>query len=436
MAQKAARSPAGPPSAPSPAVTMSRAAAFYARLGALASPRYRRFWFGSWAAVGGTQLATAGTGWLVSELSDSPFNLGVVGAATAIPTILINLFGGVMADRLDRKLLLIGTSTLAMALAAVLTLLDATNWVLVWHIVAISIGFGFVYGLDWPVRQAFFPALITRDQMRSAVALNSILWQGTRVVVPSFAGVMIAVLGTESVFVASAAGFFAMTIVLISLRIPRTAGTGPARNVVHELGEGIRYIGRQRVFLVLILLTFSNHFFGLEYIQLMPAFAKEFFPDDPDAASRAFGTLLGVAGVGAVSGTFVAAKLQSSRRLGLITLAGPFLLACAVWAFAASPSYPVAVIAIFFAGLVSSVFLINSMTVLQMRVEDRLRGRVMGIHGITFSLIPLGALFGGAVAEAVGVRTAVSISAGILALVVLLITITQKEIRDLDGRRL
>ncbi|MBI4306029.1 MAG: MFS transporter [Chloroflexi bacterium] len=435
MAEKAATNPAEPANVTPDAQAVPRAGAFYARLGALASPGYRRFWFGSWAAVGGTQLATAGTGWLVSELSDSPFNLGVVGAATAIPTILINLFGGVMADRLDRKLLLLGTSTLAMSLTIVLTLLDATGWVVVWHIVAISVGFGLVYGLDWPVRQAFFPALILREQMRSAVALNSILWQGTRVVVPSFAGIMIAWLGTESVFIASAAGFFAMAMVLLSLKVPRTTASA-ARNVVQELGEGIRYIARQRIFGVLILLTFANHFLGLEYIQLMPAFAKEFFPDDADAASRAFGTLLGVAGAGAVIGTFVSTKLQASRRLGWITIAGPFMLACAVWAFAAAPAYLFAVVAIFFAGLMSSVFLINSMTVLQMRVEDRLRGRVMGIHGITFSLIPLGALFGGAVAEATGVRVAVSISAGILAVIVLVVALTQKELRDLDGRRL
>jgi MFS family permease len=413
----------------------SRTGAFYARLGALASPAYRRFWLGSWAAVGGTQLATAGTGWLVSELSDSPFNLGVVGAATAIPTILINLFGGVMADRLDRKLLLLGTSALATLLVVVLTILDATGWVVVWHIVAISVGFGLVYGLDWPVRQAFFPALIMREQMRSAVALNSILWQGTRVVVPSFAGIMIAWLGTESVFIASAAGFFAMTLVLLSLKVPHVTARA-ARNVLQELGEGIRYIAGQRVFAVLILLTFANHFLGLEYIQLMPAFAKEFFPGDSDAASRAFGTLLGAAGVGAVIGTFVSAKLQSSRRLGWITLAGPLLLAGAVWGFAAAPVYALAVVAIFFAGLMSSVFLINSMTVLQMRVEDRLRGRVMGIHGITFSLIPLGALFGGAIAEFTGVRIAVSISAGILAVIVLIVAVTQGEVRELDGRRL
>jgi MFS family permease len=405
-----------------------------ARMGALESPGYRRFWLGSFAAVGGTQLVTLGIGWLVFQLTGSPFDLGIVGAATAVPTIVINLFGGVLADRLDRRLLLIGTSIVAGALLSVLAALDATGVVRVWHVVAIAVGLGLVYGLDWPTRNAFFPLLITREQLRSAVALNSVLWQGTRIFAPFIGGVAIAALGTESVFVAGAVGFFAMGVVLYSLRAPDNR-SGAVRNVVHELAEGVRYIASNRIFAVLIPLTFANMFFGLQYIQLMPAFADSFFPDDSEAASRALGFLFASAGVGAVSGTFVSSKMQGVRRLGWTMLGSQLLLVFSVWAFASAGSYELALPIAFLVGFFSSVFLINSMTVLQIKVDDRLRGRVMGIHGITFSLISLGALFGGAVAEVTGVRVAVSISAGILAAIVLLVAATQREVRNLDGRK-
>lgn len=432
MTDHAARKPAG--AAAALVESAPQRHGLFSRLGALDSPQYRRFWVGSLAAVGGTQLVNLGMGWLVFQLTDSPFNLGIVGAATAIPTIIINLFGGVMADRLDRRLLLVGTSLVAAALLAVLAVLDATGVVRVWHVVAIAVGLGLVYGLDWPTRNAFFPALISRDQLRSAVALNSVLWQGTRVVAPFFGGLAIAALGTEFVFVASAVGFLLMCSVLLSLRAP-AAGARAARNVGRELSEGIRYIAANRIFAVLIPLTFANMFFGLEYIQLMPAFAGSFFPEDADAASRALGTLFASAGVGAVLGTFASTKMQGMSRLGWSMLGSQLLLVGAVWAFAASPSYTVAIPMAFLVGLFSSVFLINSMTVLQMRVVDRLRGRVMGIHGITFSLIPLGGLFGGAIAEVVGVQAAVSISAGILASIVVLVALTQREVRNLDGRK-
>lgn len=429
MAQTAAEKPAA---ATPPGKTADQPRP--SRLGALESPGYRRFWFGSLAAVGGTQLANVGIGWLVFQLTDSPFNLGIVGAATAIPTIVINLFGGVMADRLDRRLLLIATSAAATALLVLLTTLDMTDVVKVWHVVAISVGLGLVYGMDWPTRNAFFPALITRAQLKSAVALNSVLWQGTRIVAPSLGGVAIAALGTGSVFIASSVGFFVMVAVIVSLKVPPMPAK-VARNVGKELADGVRYIASNRMFAVLIPLTFANMFFGLEYIQLMPAFAEAFFPDDEASASRALGALFATGGVGAVIGTFVSARMQGIRRLGWLMLGSQLMLVLAVFGFAAARLFPLAIPMIFLVGFFSSIYLINSMTVLQMRVDDRLRGRVMGIHGITFSLIPLGGLFGGALAELIGVHGAVSISAGILAAIVLLVFVTQPEVRGLDGRK-
>ena len=178
------------------------------RMGALSQPAYRRYWLGSLAAVGAVQLVMIGQGWMiVNQLGGSPLDLGYLGAATALPTIAVNLFGGVVADRVNRRLLLIATSILSAALLTVLVVLTVTEAVRIWHVIAIGAVLGLISGFDWPARNALFPALIGRAYIMSAVALNSVLWQGTRVVAPAIAGLLIRLFGTGAVFMGGATGF-------------------------------------------------------------------------------------------------------------------------------------------------------------------------------------------------------------------------------------
>jgi MFS family permease len=404
------------------------------QLGALRSPLYRRYWLGSMASIGATQLLILGKGWLVFELSGSPLKLGLLGAAGAIPQILVTLFGGVLADQLDKRKVLMVTSLIVASLLLLLGILDSSGVVEVWHVIAIAALIGFTSGFDWPARQAFFPSLIDRKHMMSAVALNSVLWQGTRMIVPAIGGIVIALSSTAVVFFASAVGYVTMFVVLASLRVEHRA---TARgNSLHQFVEGLRFIGSSKVFAILIPLTWIGTFFGVSYLQLMPAFAEVL-----SVGERGFGFLLSASGVGAVSGTLLIVMIQGTHRLGWLILGSGFFATLALFGFGAvtghadvmEHAYAAAVGCVFLMSMFNSMYLISTMTVLQMRVPDALRGRVMGIHGITFSLIPLGALFGGSVATAYTPPIAVAVGASIVMLAVLTVATTQREIREIKG---
>jgi predicted MFS family arabinose efflux permease len=390
---------------------------------------YRRYWLGSLGAVGASQLIVLGQGWLiVDKLGGSPLSLGILGAATAVPTIIVNLFGGVLADRLNRRAVLMATSLLSAVLLLVLATLDAAGAVQIWHVVVIAAGMGFIYGIDWPTRNAFFPALIDREHTMSAVALNAMLWQGTRIVAPSVGGIAIALVDTAPVFYLCVLGFAVMLIILLGLDVPQERFEGE-KNAFRELKEGVRFIAERRVFTVLILLSYSHMFFGMSYIQLMPLIAKQF-----DVGSTGLGLLLTVIGVGAVSGTFVTLRLQGGKQLGRSMLGALFIATLLIFGFAVAPIYAVALVMLFLASLANSVFQISAMTALQVRVPDNMRGRVMGIHAITFSMLMLGGLFGGLIADLTNVRVAVAAGALLMTVVVIFVALTQDEVRNLDGR--
>jgi MFS family permease len=402
---------------------------------ALSSPGYRRFWLGSLASVGGTQLLFLGQGWLVFELSGSPFDLGLLGAAASVPSIIMTLFGGVLADRIDKRKLLMATSLVVAVLLLLLTVLDATGIVTVWQVLVVAALISCVSGLDWPARQAFFPSLIDRQQMMSAVALNSMLWQGSRMILPAIGGLIIAITDTAVVFAAAAAGFFCMFLVLASLNVGHTAPAQGASRA--HFMEGVRFIATNQLFAGLIALTFVGMFFGTSFMQLMPAFADLLGTDE-----RGFGALVSISGVGSISGTLIAGGFQHARRLGLIMLGGILLSSSSLYGFGLVTGFAESIPAAFYAALLfiflmslfSSIYLITSMTTLQLRVPNALRGRVMGIHGIAFSLISLGGLFGGTVASATSLPLAVVIGASVVLLAAVFVGVTQVEIRRLDGR--
>ena len=400
------------------------------RFGALSDPRYRRYWVGSMAAVGGIQLVVLAQGWLiVNVLGGSPVALGALGGATAIPTILVTLFGGVLADRIDRRLLLMATTVINGALLLLLAMLDATGVVQIWHVLVLAVVMGLIQGLDWPARNAFFPALIERDQMGSAVALNSILWQATRIVAPMFGGIVIAAFNTAAVFFIGAGAFFAMFFVYLTLRVPHVAQTG-TRNLAGELREGFSFIVRTRVFGVMILLTYAHMLLALQYVSLMPLVANNY-----GVGAEGLGLLFTMVGLGAVTGTFITLRIKPGRSLGRIMLLGVASAEVLVIGFALAPTYEIALGMLFLASIGNSVFTINSLTALQMRVPDALRGRVMGIHGIAFSMMPLGGLIGGIVASFTDVSVSIALGGAVMLVPLAFVALTQREIVELDGTR-
>jgi MFS family permease len=401
------------------------------KFGALSNKKYRRYWLGSLASVGAIQIATMAQGWLiVDKLGGSPLAIGFLGAATAIPTILVNMFGGVLADRVDRRKLIISVSAASSILLLLLAILDSTNTIEIWHVVVIASIQGLVMGFDGPVRSSFFPLLIERKQMMSAVALGSVMWQFSRLVTPIAGGFLIRYGGTESVFYVGVVGWVSMLLVMFSLRVS-SPPPDKTRNVVQDMLEGVKFILSRRDFILLIGLTYVTHFFGMQYMQLMPFFVQRF-----DAGSAGLGTLFSVVGLGALTGTLVVARIRNHPKVGYIMLGGSLTFTLAIMGFAFAPNFWIALVFLYVAGLSNTIYFVVAMTVLQLRVPERMRGRVMGVYTITFSLIPLGALMGGAIASIYDEQIAVFVGAAILAAIFIIVGITQPIIRNLDGTQL
>jgi MFS family permease len=401
------------------------------KLGALSNRNYRRYWLGSLASVGAIQIATMAQGWLiVDKLGGSPLSIGFLGAATAIPTILVNMFGGALADRVDRRKLIMSVSAASSLLLLLLAVLDSTNMIEIWHVVAIASVQGLVMGFDGPVRSSYFPLLIERSQMMSAVALGSVMWQFSRLVTPIAGGILITYGGTESVFYVGVVGWVSMLLVMVSLKV-KSPPPDKSRNVVADMIEGVKFVLSRRDFILLIGLTYVTHFFGMQYMQLMPFFVERF-----DAGATGFGTLFSIVGLGALTGTLVVGRIRNHPRVGYIMLGGSLTFTFAIMAFAFAPNFFVALVFLYIAGLANTIYFVVAMTVLQLRVPERMRGRVMGVYTITFSLIPLGALMGGAIASIYDERIAVLIGAVVLAAIFVIVGVTQPIIRNLDGTKL
>jgi predicted MFS family arabinose efflux permease len=229
-----------------------------------------------------------------------------------------------------------------------------------------------------------------------------------------------------------------MFVALMTVHMPELP-LRPKRNPFRDFLDGVDYIRKSRLFAVLIPLTFANMFFGMMYQQLMPAYVDVF-----GLGPREIGYLFTAVGIGSVAGTFIVGRFQNASYLGWIILGGSFTFAMMVILFAFSPEYFLSMGLAILAGVFNSVFMISTMTAMQLKVPEGLRGRVMGIYSITFSLIPMGALLGGAITEfsadvtslVAPIRIAIASGAILLAAIVLLVAATQREIRSLNGRDL
>lgn len=396
---------------------------------ALGYPLYRRYWFASFASVGATQLVTLAQGWLVFKLTGSALDLGVLGAAASVPNILVSLFGGALADRFDKRKILLVTSLLTAALMFLLAALDVSDIVTVWHVWVIAGLTAIITGVEWPTRQSIFPHLIERPGLMSAVALNSVLWQATRMIVPAIGGVLIAVTDTWFLFALAGGGFVVMFAVMARMQIALPGSR--SGSTLSQVKQGLQYIAGNELFRWLIVLSYAGMFFISSYMQLMPAFAAHLGADE-----TGYGMLISASGVGSVLGTLAVGRLQRLRALGYVLLGAAAASAIALYAFAVASGLGWFVLALATAlgiAVCTSVFMICAMTVMQLEVPDALRGRVMGIHTITYSLMPLGGLMLGAIATASSIGTAVVVGASVFLLITIAIGILQPVIRRLDS---
>lgn len=419
-------------------------------LTALKAKKYRLFWTASIASVGATQLLTLTAGKLVFDLSGSEFLLGLAAAVFGIGTIVINFLGGVVADRIDKRILMIITS-FSMSIALLfLAIIDALNFETVLLVVIFSTIMGLISGFDWPVRSSIFPQFIDKkSQMMSAVALNAMLWQGLRILAPASGGFLIAYLGTHSVFFISASGFFVMGLVMIFIKPNKIENIQvEKKSVLKDTLEGINFIAKNKLFKVLILSTYITSGLGMSYLQLLPSFSSPYNNTiHGDLSAQILGLLASAGGIGALTGTAVTARLRNKIKLGKLVLASNVLSVIFLFLFGLSNNFIfeeniyqnpwvsynliISSILIIIVGLLNSIYMVGSMSILQLNVPENLRGRVMGIHTITFSLMSAGALFLGFMAQLLSSSIAVMISAGFLIFINFIIYLRNPDIRDI-----
>ena len=400
---------------------------------AMQYPAYRSFWLGMLASVSGFQILRFGQFWLIFELTGSPLALGYVGLANGVPAIFLNLFGGVAADRMDKRRLIYVTQTITAILIFLLAVITLINMVEVWHLLTISFLAGAVEAFDQPARRALLPQLIDRKVMSSAVALNSSIWPGTRIMAPAAAGFIIALRGTEACFFVAGVGFLVMAAVAFRLRVPsvtRTSSGSPA----HELLEGLKFIRKESMFSFLIAMTFFNSFFGNAYITLMPIFAVDIL----QVGAGKLGLLMGAGGIGSLATSIWLSTRTRLNHKGLLIMGSGILSGIAISAFAVTAEFvrslPLAMALMLTIGVFNSLFTTTTQSSLQMMVPDYIRGRVMGFYGMTYNIRPLGGMQAGALANIGAIGAPFAIAIGGMAVVAFAIgsALVNKNVRNLS----
>ena len=385
---------------------------------ALVHRDFRLFWFGQVTAVSGLQMFIVTQAWLIYDLTGSALQLGLVGLARAAPAVVLGLVGGVVADKWDQRRLLMVTAVGTSLLYIFLATLTIFGIVQVWHILTAVFMTGALHSFEQPSRQAIFPNLIDRRDMTKAVALNSTIHPGTRIVAPLVAGFLIDNVGIPmqgaaiSIYLVSAA-YMINAFMLLRVHLPPvTRATGS--NAIQDLEDGARYILTNHTFRFLIGMTFLNAFFGMSHIVLMPLFAERLLGD---ATGSGLGVLYSAAGLGGLMGALVAGSLATRSRASPLVIGGGSVFGMALVAFAFAPWYWLALALEWLASASNQLFMVAAQSTLHSLVPDNYRGRVMGVWGMTHTLVmPMGGLAMGGMASGLGSTVAVAAGGGIVAL--------------------
>ncbi|MDE2937598.1 MAG: MFS transporter [Chloroflexota bacterium] len=395
--------------------------------------QFRYYWLALLTGVTGHQMLFQFTlGWLMFQLTGDEGYLGYLGLAIALPALALNLVGGVLADRLEPKVLVATAQSASATVVVGLAVLVMLERVEPWHILLAAFIAGVGQAFDQPSRASIFPRLVDREHIVNAVAMESVVWNGVRVLAPALAGMVIARLSIETSMLISAASFYVLAAVMSILRLRERP---PARGgVMQQIGEAFRYIGRNPIFLYVMLMTFCNSLFGISYILLMPSLAEKWLM----VGAERVGWLLGAAGAGAIVGNWIIGSVPSNSPRGLLILFGAVLYGICLILFSVAAwfgHYWISMGILFIAGINFSLYLVGGLSTLQELVPDNIRGRVMGLYGATWSLGPLGMAQAGFVARYLGAPVAVGIGAVVVLLVAVLIFVFRSDLRNFRGRQ-
>ncbi len=345
--------------------------------------------------------------WLVLKLTNSSMALGFVAFASFMPIVVVGLFAGVVVDRVDRRRLIIAAQTLLMLSAFVLAALTWAGVVRVEHVIILAALNGLVSSFDMPGRQAFVVEMVGKEDLSNAIAMNSMIFNGARMVGPAVAGLLIAVIGIAGCFLLNGLSFIAVIWGLLEMDVPRREQRDIGAAMMHQVRQGVAYVWRHRPSFYLLLVVAISSGFAVQYSVLVPLFARDLL----HSGARGYGFLMAAQGLGAVVSAIVMNSRSSAPRVLRQNLVfGLFCLAVSIFIFGVSRSMALSFIAqaLIGAGLMNHMVTTNTM--LQMFVADELRGRVMSIYTLSFiGTAPLGSLEVGFIGEHLSPRIAVVI---------------------------
>jgi MFS family permease len=369
------------------------------------------------------------TGWLVLELTDSPAALGLVGAFSALPLMVIAAVGGAVADRVDRYRLVVVGQLAYIVPDVILAVLVGTGLVEVWHVYVYALANSTVRGLLNPARQAIVPSLVPREALLSAIALNSILWQGAAVVGPALAGGILVAWGMPWAFYLDVVAHLIGMILLLAIRLPAPVLAAARRGAGGAVVEGLRYAWSEATLRGLLIATAAANCFGMSYTHLMPVFARDVL----DVGPTGLGLLLTMPAAGTIVAGLALATVGPFGHQGRLFLIFTATFALALVAFAASGAFGLSLVILLGVGAAGIAAQALGNTLLQQTVPDSLRGRVLSLWIIaTQGASSLGAVPGGLIAEWWGGPAAVGLGAAVVLLVVLALALPRAGLRTVS----
>jgi len=376
----------------------------------------------------GTWIQQIAQSWLIFQITNSSFLLGVVGFLSTIPVFVLSLFGGVLADRLNKKNILIFTQVAFMILAFILAIFTQMKLITANQIMIIAVLNGIVMAFDAPARQAVVVELVGKTHLPNAIALNSVAFNSSRVIGPAIAAIFVSTIGMSGCFYINGISFLAVILALVFININRNPVKPGNQGPLNDLIEGLKFVKDNRLILGLISIVAVVSLFGVAHIILMPVFANDILK----VGVKGLGLLMSSVGLGALIGALVLARLGDFNYKGKFLVVSSFIFAIALIFFAISKNYLFSLVSLFFVGAssVAAVALIN--TILQTNIEDRFRGRVMSLFMITFAgMMPFGNLIAGLLASRFGASFAVMIGGYICALFFVIVNLVYPKIRQI-----
>ena len=367
-------------------------------LRALRHRNYRLFFAGQLISLIGTWMDQVAESWLVYRLTGSALLLGTVAFAAQISVFLLAPIGGALADRLDRRKILICTQSSMMLLTFVLAWLTLSHRVHIWQVVTLAALTGVVNAVDLPARQAFVVDMVSRADLVNAIALNSSMFNGARVIGPALAGIVVAAIGEGWCFFANGVSFIAVIAGLAMMKIDRrrlAIEGSPLENII----EGFKFVAQSGPVRALMLLLGLVSFTAMPYAVLMPLFADKIL----HGGAQALGLLMGCSGVGALCGAITLAMRRTLKGLSVWVAASCAGFGVALLLFSFSRVLWLSAVLLVLAGFCMIIQMASSNTLIQSMVPDQLRGRVMSVYAMTFmGMAPLGALLAGSLAHKLG----------------------------------